>query len=576
MSGIKQVRNKKLLPDLRKEGELTKEIVLSTKEKHGVPTGSRLFSHHTLASVRKLHFFHPFFLPDDSLDLILAATYNHSTERFADKEDLYLQPETIGCDTWRRLRNTYDKLPPVVIPLGHPMKRGGIKERKSPFSVKLMNSGVHSSQTNPGYNKKSNRVRSWYLYEQYKSLEKNQLDAAKKLKNRSCQDRILHRELNERRARRRFSDNYSLRQSSSRIERNIKSDTTRTPFSESSDSFFESVSEQEDVVSGKGPEGTLSQHSKTSKFYDDFKSSNDKKDLNSPSDSITSVLEITDLNENIADDIKVELEFVKKNIAEIINLQLEAEKECLETCTELCNNDTNSDSESLNSLEDIETKSVKSVDKYYPKYDNGILAIWSKLVTFSYNLMQMNRGNCYYDFSSQFLTAVLAFDVLRRGINRMCHILQPYVSPIKYTNDESDASVDANDNFRQNQSQSKIRKSNKNINHKCRILKFEEKPSYCPRKYSSENRSQYYCKYSVQNRLNKMRTRGASEPWRSVAKFSGGRNSLKEKSSCNKFLDRFKKDNCSSNCKCRQLKQAIKPILRLSRYIDMILQELDD
>ncbi|CAF4900458.1 uncharacterized protein C1orf194 homolog [Pieris rapae] len=153
--GVKQVRNKKLLPDLRKEGELSKDIVLSTKEKHGVPTGSRLYSHHTLASVRKLSFFQPFFLPEDSLDIVLAAVYNHSTERFADKEDLYLQPETIGCDTWRRLRNTYDKLPPVVIPLGHPMKRGGIKEKRSPFSVKLMNSGVHSSQTNPGYSRQA-------------------------------------------------------------------------------------------------------------------------------------------------------------------------------------------------------------------------------------------------------------------------------------------------------------------------------------------------------------------------------------------------------------------------------------
>lgn len=60
-----------------------------------------------------------FSLPDDSLDFILAATYNHSTERFADKEDLYLQPETIGCSTWRRLRNTNDKPPTTVIPQVH-------------------------------------------------------------------------------------------------------------------------------------------------------------------------------------------------------------------------------------------------------------------------------------------------------------------------------------------------------------------------------------------------------------------------------------------------------------------------
>ncbi|CAG9786330.1 unnamed protein product [Diatraea saccharalis] len=115
MSKVIRVRNKKLLPDLSKEGELTKDIVLSTKEKHGCPTGSRLFSHHTLASVRKISFFHPFFLPNDSLDLTLTTTYNQSTELFADKEDLHLQPETIGCETWRRIRNTVDKPSPDQI-----------------------------------------------------------------------------------------------------------------------------------------------------------------------------------------------------------------------------------------------------------------------------------------------------------------------------------------------------------------------------------------------------------------------------------------------------------------------------
>lgn len=57
---VKQVRNKKLLPDLCKEGELNKTIILSTQEKHGVSQFSRLFSHHTLASVRRMHFYHPF------------------------------------------------------------------------------------------------------------------------------------------------------------------------------------------------------------------------------------------------------------------------------------------------------------------------------------------------------------------------------------------------------------------------------------------------------------------------------------------------------------------------------------
>ncbi|KAI5651927.1 hypothetical protein NE865_00264 [Phthorimaea operculella] len=154
-TNIKQVRNRKLIPDLRKEGSLDKRIFLSTYDKHGSHWGDRLFSHHTLASIRRMSFFHPFHVPQDTLDIVLSATYNHSTERWADSEDLYLQPETHGCDTWRRLWNTLDKPPPVIIALGHPMKRGGITEKISPHSVKLMNSGVHSSQTNPGYSRQA-------------------------------------------------------------------------------------------------------------------------------------------------------------------------------------------------------------------------------------------------------------------------------------------------------------------------------------------------------------------------------------------------------------------------------------
>lgn len=59
MAAVKQVRNKKLLPNLSKEGIFTKEINLATKEKHGCPFGHRLYSHHTLASVRRMSYYHP-------------------------------------------------------------------------------------------------------------------------------------------------------------------------------------------------------------------------------------------------------------------------------------------------------------------------------------------------------------------------------------------------------------------------------------------------------------------------------------------------------------------------------------
>lgn len=55
--------------------------------------------------------------PKDSLDFILASAYNETKELFAIKEDTYLQWETKGKKTWRRLRNTYEKAPPIIIPL---------------------------------------------------------------------------------------------------------------------------------------------------------------------------------------------------------------------------------------------------------------------------------------------------------------------------------------------------------------------------------------------------------------------------------------------------------------------------
>ncbi|KAI8435682.1 hypothetical protein MSG28_003941 [Choristoneura fumiferana] len=77
-------------------------------------------------------------------------------------------PSLVGCgmhggDKRRKNAERFLSVPPPTSKLykpnsllmrGHPMKRGGIKERKSPFSVQLMNSGVHSSQTNPGFSRK--------------------------------------------------------------------------------------------------------------------------------------------------------------------------------------------------------------------------------------------------------------------------------------------------------------------------------------------------------------------------------------------------------------------------------------
>lgn len=43
-----------------------------------------------------------------------------------------------------------------------------------------------------------------------------------------------------------------------------------------------------------------------------------------------------------------------------------------------------------------------------------------KMTCTGFKKLKILAGNCYYDYSSQFLIAVLACDVLRRGVSKMC------------------------------------------------------------------------------------------------------------------------------------------------------------
>ncbi|KAF5282503.1 hypothetical protein FQR65_LT14273 [Abscondita terminalis] len=177
---VKRIRNKNCIPYLSAEGVITKPIPPGITKKGaswhvGLSPFERVYSHQTLNSVRRYANFKPFShqVPSDSLDFILESTYDHSKEIFPEKTDCYLQPDTIGATTWRRLRNTRD-LPPVrdlkgpdfcfydLIEGGLQIKRynrfhavliGGIKAREHPAHVKLMNSSHHSPQTNAGYSR---------------------------------------------------------------------------------------------------------------------------------------------------------------------------------------------------------------------------------------------------------------------------------------------------------------------------------------------------------------------------------------------------------------------------------------
>lgn len=315
-------------------------------------------------------------------------------------------------------------------------------------------------------------MRSWYLYEQFKSLERSQLDAAQKLKDRSYQERILRQELSERRARRKLYDQFGLCQSESRLKSDESKINYKSTASTSDDDFFESLylmHEEERVTpatggnefsgDGKGDTFSSSGLSVSQCCIPNYVNVEEHKDENgSYAGSVNSVVEKvkppddeflppTEMGftlNSMEDDIK-------DSIAEDINMQLDSVKEdieCLEKIAKLEDVDSSeldkmSDSLNIASLQEVNhVKVSKKADQ-----ECNVFAVWSRLVSFAYQVVQLNHGeclehltnvwsrypladiamhdpfvagNCYCDYSSQFLTAVLMCDVLRRGVNRMC------------------------------------------------------------------------------------------------------------------------------------------------------------
>lgn len=161
MSGVfEEVRNEGHLPFIQREGVFHKELPTPPNHEsdcwaYCLHPNDRLYFHQTLASARKAANFqtYPTLIPHDSLDIILTANYNHSGDLFHGKNCTVMQGETLGCKTFRRLRNTKDV--EKIIPVWHPLKIGGVSQKISPHSVKLMNNGPHTPLTNPGYSRQT-------------------------------------------------------------------------------------------------------------------------------------------------------------------------------------------------------------------------------------------------------------------------------------------------------------------------------------------------------------------------------------------------------------------------------------
>ncbi|XP_067626114.1 protein CFAP276 [Eurosta solidaginis] len=182
MSKVKiRVRNAWYEPDLTSEGIYLCPMPQPPPAPKGVlwfahlKPFERLYYHQTLNSVRKSkRFMSTPDIPKDSLDFQLQARYDHSNEVFPDRVDVFLQRETCpyervsngtgaACDatdcielpSFRVLRNVKTVQVASGDSQDHPLKIGGIKEKISPHSVKLINSGVHKQLVNNGFSRQT-------------------------------------------------------------------------------------------------------------------------------------------------------------------------------------------------------------------------------------------------------------------------------------------------------------------------------------------------------------------------------------------------------------------------------------
>uniref|UniRef100_A0A2H1V9G6 SFRICE_000775 n=1 Tax=Spodoptera frugiperda TaxID=7108 RepID=A0A2H1V9G6_SPOFR len=440
--------------------------------------------------------------------------------------------------------------------------------------------------------KKSHRVRSWYLYEQYKSLERSQLDAAQKLKDRSYQDRILRQELSERRARRKLYDQFGLCQSESRIKKD-KSESTRSSVSASNDDFFDSfcaLNEDEQVTQVTGTvlsEDSFSRDCLSASVccMDKYKGTEEqhKDDNCSDAGSVNSVVEN---QKQFSDEVlsPKEMQFLSNSIAQDINMQFDSVKEdlrCLEKFTKLEDVDKISDEDESVTTVSVgvvsEPTSIPVIMKSNQEDNNNLIAIWSRLVSFAYQFVQLNHGNTYCDYSSQFLTAVLACDVLRRGVNSMCNILQPYVSPIKFANyNGSDVSNESYEDLNLKRKKSvQSRKCSKTCDHKPQTRK--KARTWAKTRYSDYG-WQPLCKRSLHRDKEVRARRRSSEPWHSAPKLQTSK-VLASSSTCSLWPDNMTENYCkkqrTTKRRCNRNK-AIHPMLEIARYIDRILMDIDD
>jgi hypothetical protein len=83
-----------------KEGDIQVDLRKDPNWAKNLLVWQRLFAHHTLSSMRQSVYYMCYSAPQDRLDFVLDSIYRHEAEVFPEITDVYLQPETLGHETW--------------------------------------------------------------------------------------------------------------------------------------------------------------------------------------------------------------------------------------------------------------------------------------------------------------------------------------------------------------------------------------------------------------------------------------------------------------------------------------------
>ncbi|XP_022080936.1 uncharacterized protein C1orf194 homolog [Acanthaster planci] len=134
----------------------TKSYTQPTHLAQRVDPWNRLNTTSTLSSSRREVYHHDPQAPRDSLDFILKSDYDQHNEFLRSKNETLTQPETIGEDHGRILKNKKKEEPKLFDPMNPPTVKSVIQDPKkeSIHSTKGAIDSHHSAATNPGYSRK--------------------------------------------------------------------------------------------------------------------------------------------------------------------------------------------------------------------------------------------------------------------------------------------------------------------------------------------------------------------------------------------------------------------------------------